>query len=372
MRELLTELRRPRLAPLIAAMSVVLLALWIANARLTVDVLRRAPLSAVLASENDDVTRAMWLVAQSESLRGPAVVAVGASAMREALETAPIMAARIDRMSPHAAAYLPLFTAGQTLTESLVLISALEAPPGSIVMVQLTPIRFAVTAAAAAAEAANPRLPLLDYASVGALLDARGIRPTLLPRILRARGYFANSMIQRVTPSLRDCLVWQAVHPTPRECVGRLLSQPWFRVAGPFRDHAYPDVARSIPDKMMLARQLALELSTRGDAAREFSPAVAARIEAICADRRWRLLWVRLPHDPLDPRVIQSIDREIDRMLANAGSPARDVLDLRDRFDESDDFYDLHHVRSAGRRILTDTILAHVGALSEWPSDGRR
>lgn len=358
-----SELMRPRLSPFIAALATVLIGLALANRRLSLETLRGLPLPSALASETDDVTKAMWEIASQSDMAAPALIAVGASAMREAFEDDDIVAARLRAADVHPRSYIPLITSGQTLTESLALLTSMQAPAGSIVLIQLTPTRLSLPVGTAEAEVLNPRFPLLDYAEVRRLLRDVGHSVYPSPGLLRARGWLFYYATQALNPRIRDCLESGPRGLAVGECLRRISSDPWVVHPAAFRQHMYDDVALPRATKEQLARRLALQLVGAGESALDFGALAAARIDTECRKKGWKPVWVRLPIDSSAIGAERTADLAIDTLLSSPWLPAAAVVDLRHLPLPDDAFYDIHHVRRAGRAAIIDSLVPRAVAL---------
>ena len=355
------------LGPLVAAIATVAIVLASVDQRLLLHWVGELPLGSVLAEDVDDVTAANWTVLRSSGSRETAVIALGASGIREALPDQERILEELRERGIEQIRYLPLFASGESLVESLALLSTVTAPSGSVVVVDLSPGRLSLSARRGVAEVRLPRFALLDYSEVLQVLAEQGHQISELPEIWRARGWLARYSRQRISFLTRRCRVaardnWQRL-----ACVRVLMVPGTWTETHSFRQHLYPDTALSLAVKENMARRLSFAYRAQGPTSPPFAVAMTRRIEDLCSRRGWRLLWVRLPTDPVARVVERDRQQRLENLLLRASENGNSVLDLYTASFRSDQFYDLHHVRQRGALILTDSILARISLLLRTP-----
>jgi hypothetical protein len=361
-REFLHEIQRPRLAPLVGGLLTVGAVLVIADHRLTLESLRNVPLSAVLGNETDGNTRAIWVLAARRDTNGPSFIAIGGSVLWRALDDEPAILERFHASGVDKVPYVPLLISNETLTETLALLTTLEAPAGSVVVANMSPMRLSMPVEVAESEARFPRLPLLDYSEVLRLLAEQGHIVHQPPELWRLRGWLSIYLTQRLGEALYDCAHRDLEAGAPFACASRLLIASRRRVTS-LKYRTYPDTALPIELKRTEARELSLQLLAQEHTVPLFGEAVARRIEDVCRRRGWRIVWVRLPVDPLARNAEQFLDHNVDETLDLPRQGNTTELDLRVMPFGSSDFIDLHHLRAGGASIVTDSIVARVTSI---------
>lgn len=318
---------RPQLAPLLAALASVALALAAANHALSPEHLRTLDPEALRTSVEDDAGMIAGTLMRPIQWNTHRVVALGGSAMREA---AP------DQM-------LVLAGSGQTLTESYAILEALTAPESTVVLLHLTPHRLAALVTDASEEVNRTRMPAITGTGVRDALAARGVASPKAPALLQNRAWASRWIRGRLNRHAVRCLLGFACAP------GTLLI-PLPR----YGYHHYADLSLSAAEKDSLARLEGLQLSFVSDGDIAFGGDLLAGLSALSAKRGWLLYLVTLP---ADPRVRAIEARFYARQatvdaLARASGARRLDMRLDEKSFTSDDFVDLHHVRPSGARKL--------------------
>ncbi len=351
---------RPRLGPLLAAAALVGIAAALLDARLRAMPARGLPLAAVLAHERDDHGFVVHETANFAA-GSPAVVLVGSSALREGVEAAPVMRRRLEQALGRPVAYANLSTFDQTLAESFLLVSNLRLGPGSLLVLEVKPRRFSADADELAAAYNHPRLATLDEHELLRLLLGLGLPVSAAPTVWRDRTALRHYVEGRIAPHVREAVHGLVTLRCGWSCMAALGRGPWWRTQARYLAFAYPD--RSL-DGATLARMAEEIRGERLPAFRRNAPLSAALARAIIdrtvADGAAVIL-LELPHHRLSREAYAPVGAAYAALVRDLASRGAVYVDWSDDPGFGDaDFFDLDHLRPAGRRRLTERLIGLI------------
>lgn len=336
--ERLTAALASRPLPIVLALATTLALAAGAEVALRRPFLRGRDVGRWLRSPGDDGTLTAHAIANLSPGGPPAVVLLGGSSVREGFESPEVLERQWRAAAPDRRwRVLSLPSSSQSLTEALAIAEALPLPRGTTLVVHLSVPRLAETRADAEAELASPRLPFMATTEVRALVRQAG-GSGRVPSALRRQGAWLGQ-------------------------VARVRRIDWPAGMSP-RRHVYPDSSLPAARKRLLAQQYALWLSSRG-ADDRFARSAALRLVALARSRGWAVAFVRLPSDPAARRVEAPYEARLQAAAADLVAAGARFVDLADGVDARDDyFHDLHHLRPAGRALVSRRLGA---ALAQAP-----
>jgi hypothetical protein len=349
---------RPRLAPLAAAAVIVaagLLALdlWLADAPA-----HGLPLESVLAHERDDHGYVVHTVSNFRPGNSAAIVLVGTSSLREALAAPRIMADSLEKALGQPVAYANLSTFDQSLAESFLLISNLALPPGSTLVLEVKPRRFTPEETELEAAYNSPRLAGLDEAALHTLLARLHLSLTPAPRVWRSRSALSHYVQGRLSAPVRQSIQQLTTLRCGWSCIQSVFGESWWRSPRRYLPFAYPDTSLDLAELERRSSRIVGERVPRFARNEQASAAIAAAIVDWAATHRVKLVLLELPTHRLSREAYAPVRSAYAGIIQRLVAGGVSYVDWSTHPSFGDaDFFDLDHLRPAGRRKLTAMFL---------------
>jgi hypothetical protein len=361
--------RGHRLGPLLAALVVWGAGVLFANSRLGLERFRGVPEAAIVRSRTDDVGHVLYTLANSVPPRSSAVVLLGSSAFREGFPEPSAMMTRL-RARGVASSWLLLATSGQTLAESIALADFTSAPPGSILVIHLTPERVTTQRSDVEQELAAPGIPFLADSSVRRLAFGSG-HGSRVPALLKYRTWLEHALYSRLGTEGYACAVrLHRLNLSALGCTLHALTAP--APSEPYRLFNYPPHPLQAAVKDSLARIAHFQAVMR----RELDAGLAAELLADLTRREAAhgvsVLLLRLPSAPRVRDAEASLEAQFRTVERRAEAAGARVLDLSEAAFADSDFYDLHHLLPAARERIADALLRALAKPEDHAPGARR
>lgn len=350
-----------RLVPIVAALLTAAAAVEAADLVLRPQLFGGAPESEVLASSNDDLAHVVFEAVNLPRLAVPAVVILGASAMREALPPPVAMERLLQAGVGRTVPYVALAASGETLGETLTLFDALDVAPGSLAVVHVSTGTVSYSLADADQDVGSPRLPLLPDTALRRLVRTRGEAAPWMPALLRNRVWLASLIEGRMSTGATECIRRLIGLRPGSGCPVPVLLWPWSGAPTGYRYFDYPPYPLQAAAKDSLAILERLEAQMRADRDPSFTAAALSLLIAHAQARGIHLLLVRLPRDPKARIAEVGFEKGFAGAAALARSSGIAYRDLADSADfTSAEFFDLHHLLPVARQRLAGVLVQLV------------
>lgn len=364
---------RPRLLPLVLALLTTAALLLTLEAYHDLDSFAGVPLRAVLANERDDHGHAMHTVANMTVGGSHRFVALGGSALREALPPDRVLAREWQRETGRSASFVNLSTFDQGMVESLELFDTLakrDAVDGrDTLLLSVNPRRLSDGAKQALAEFDSSTLPFTSRHALAAVLRAHGRKPHTWPAVWRARAWVRAYLEGRMAPGFRDALGSLVKLDCERACLERMARKPWFRRPRTYLQYAYPDIALTADRKAAIADEVRTRRMPAVRRHLPFAQDVTAKLLELAATRNVQVVLVDLPRDPRSLAAYADIGPLYDDAVQALVAQGAAYIDLRAALGlGSDAFYDLDHLRPAHRKTLARELLRRIEDLNRMPT----
>ena len=359
------NLVRPRLAPVVVAMALVVGLLAAIELFLSPSIFREEVLGRFLVERLGDHGFVTYSVVNAPPTDAPSVVLFGGSGAR-CLVGLDEVGERLEEALGRNVRFLNLTSSLQSLTEDLHILDNLDLAPGSLIVVAVNPNRLSPTIERTVTEFTTFSKFLPRAAALETLLRDHESLPPTPPKLIRL-SFLMREVIQlselkpRVMALVRDVLGGRATWHSIRTQVHNLFAlEPYLQ-----RRNAIPRPLPSPEFKIREARRVFGGLAPRFLANRAYAADLTRRLVEAAKLKGARVIFVDMPLDPVPFRVTPFPWDEYDAFIAELLRDGQTFIDMKTLKGVSTEWFDdIFHIVPAYQQSFTphfvDTVRRHM------------
>lgn len=351
-KEFVAEVKRPSLGSLLVALALVAVQLVLLQYLLSPGRVADLDETSVLVNETDNFTHAALAALKSQAIQGGLkVFAIGGSSIRECFFEDDRMSGLLSQTLGRKVTFVNLATFDQSIVETLILVFSLTLDSESVVIVGINPRFLSSGPEVARTYCSGGRLPFVVQASkrmIAANIDA-GPCSWPLPAAYLERAYIRRFMDSRLEfPFLKRLLAF-----IKGEKGFPPLKDFWrFRQVDFYLPHPFPDSPLPVPEKKKMAYRIRTEYLDRFRENHGFAFSLFEAVLDHVSGNGAQVVLLESPRSEISYQAYRPImdvyRQDLNRVLAETALPY--VRFPRRAMFSEDDFHDLDHLHSGGRR----------------------
>lgn len=287
------------------------------------------------------------------------IVALGGSTMREATDPKAVIYESIIRPTGLDYNFWNLSSSSQTLLESLAILSSIRPKRNSIVLINVSLIRFRPSRQDYIDEYQSPRMPFLDYSEVRKFFTSVNITT---PKVSKIKQYML--WVQKLLEVIKNdhykkytSLTYKNWYPYCQE----YLKQFFFTgVQGQYYRHKYqfmdpetrtsPMKAMSLDEKKRYLARIETDYYSSFFDNLDFNLKLLTYICNYASKKGYKVILIELPQDKLADNVDKKIVQAFKSAIKSITFKNVSIADYSNTLSfNSSDFFDLYHFMDSGR-----------------------